>query len=244
MKVLFTNHLPQRVGTLCQAIQPAKFINDIKDISAQYIPEQRLTNNMNFDIIVFAKQCNPNVLRWAKEKGMKTIWHACDGMFYNFRDNILNNKMYLDAIITTNDDYKQICRDIGFDNQLLQNIYHHHCNFNNDIAPFNDNVKKVGYIGCADQLHRQEDIRQHLKKFNCELVVRGDKDLRYTDLDIGIAYIDPDSDDYPNLAQKETSWNNRILTRPNTKFVNNIAYGVPSVLTNYTSYKMLPPHKL
>ena len=70
MKVLFTNHLPQRVGTLCQAIQPAKFINDIKDISAQYIPEQRLTNNMNFDIIVFAKQCNPNVLRWAKEKGM------------------------------------------------------------------------------------------------------------------------------------------------------------------------------
>ena len=236
MKILFTNHLPNRVGTLCMAKQPAEWINKINGCSAHYIPTQLLKKDMFFDIVVFAKQCDTNVLKWAKDKGMKTVWHSCDGMFYNFRDNVLNNEKYLDAIITTSDVYKNTVREIGFKTQILGNIFHHHCNFNNDIPSFREKVKKIGYIGCSDQLHNQEQLISYANKNNIEIAIRGDKDLRYNDLDVGLAYIDPNSNDYDNLANKEKSWQERINSRPCTKIVNYMAYGIPSVLTNYPSY--------
>jgi len=238
MNILFTNHLPHRVGTMCMAKQPAEWLNKINGIDAKYIPTQLLKKDMSFDVVVFAKQCDVSVLRWAKNKGMKTIWHACDGMFYNFRDDVLKNKEYLDGIITTSDIYKKTIKEIGFKDQMMENIFHHHCNFNNELPEFREKVKKVGYVGCSDQLHNQEEFKEFAKKRNIELVIRDDRDLRYQDLDIGIAYIDPESEDYPNLADKENSWQERINSRPNTKIVNYMAYGIPSVLTKYPSYEL------
>ena len=234
MKVRFINSMPNRVATLVMALQPSDYLKKI-GIDAEYIEDCNF--DYNCDIVVFAKQCNIDIAKKCKDKGIKTIWFCDDGLFYKHSELIIKENEYIDALISTCNSYTDFLRSLGFKKQVIQTILHHHCNFKNEIAPFKDKIKNIGYIGVIDQLHHFDEINQFVNYKGMNMVIRDQKDIIYADIDVGLAFIDKNYSNTLGLSEcLESSWKDRLSYRSNVKIVNHMSYGIPSITSKYSSY--------
>lgn len=234
MKVIFTNPMPHRVSTTVIAKQPVEYLRAL-GVDADYVPEQYF--DYNCDVVVFAKQCNIEIAEICKKKGIKTVWFSDDGLFYKQAEKIIRKNEFIDAIISTCEDYTNFIKSLGFKNQVIKTIYHHHCNFNNQIAEFRETPMNVGYIGVLDQFHHVDYVTDFVQSNSMNMVIRDQKDIRYLDIDIGIAFIDKNYPDTSGLSEYlENSWVDRLSYRSNAKIVNHMSYGIPTIASKYSSY--------
>lgn len=234
MKVIFTNPMPHRVSTTVIAKQPVEYLRAL-GVDADYVPEQYF--DYNCDVVVFAKQCNIEIAEICKKKGIKTVWFSDDGLFYKQAEKIIRKNEFIDAIISTCEDYTNFIKSLGFKNQVIKTIYHHHCNFSNQIAEFRETPMNVGYIGVLDQFHHVDYVTDFVQSNSMNMVIRDQKDIRYLDIDIGIAFIDKNYPDTSGLSEYlENSWVDRLSYRSNAKIVNHMSYGIPTIASKYSSY--------
>jgi len=233
MNVLFTNLMPKRISTKCTAIQPAEYLNKLGHKATYSTNPIPILNN--FEVIVFSKWCDVQTLLASKKANLKTIWFADENLFSKEQvEEVLKHKDSLDGIISNHEVFTQKCRDLGFDKQLIGIVPHHHCNFNNENVPFRESVSKVGYLGVDFQLHNTQEIKDFLKSYNVELTLKGQESCKYEDycdIDVGIVYIDPQSEEPYSKVHRQIDY------RSGVKLANFIAWGIPSVVSPYNSYK-------
>lgn len=105
-------------------------------------------------------------------------------------------------------------------------IPHHHCNTYGYCLP-EERVARprtVGYVGQPEHLHRAAEIENAVRKLGLKFLNTGTRDLSaYKDIDIGVAWTNPEP--------------LRDATRSNVKLTNFCAFGIPSVVSNYESYR-------
>lgn len=105
-------------------------------------------------------------------------------------------------------------------------IPHHHCNWWGYIMPEErvEGPKRVGYVGEPGHLHDSEKIQAAVKSLGLDFVCADPYNLAaYKAFDIGVAWTRPEE-----LRDK---------TRSNIKLTNFCAFGIPSVVCNYESYR-------
>ncbi|HVL38049.1 MAG TPA: hypothetical protein VM328_01540 [Fimbriimonadaceae bacterium] len=105
-------------------------------------------------------------------------------------------------------------------------IPHHHCNRWRFLLPEERLARPqvVGYVGQPEHLHDAEAIRAHVESLGLRFLTAGTRDLTaYKQIDIGVAWTRPEE--------------LRDRTRSNIKLSNFCAFGIPSVVCNYESYR-------
>lgn len=105
-------------------------------------------------------------------------------------------------------------------------IPHHHCNIWGDVLPSERLARPrvVGYVGEEANLHDAPAIRAAVEKMGLEFRTGSSYNLRaYRDFDIGLAWTRPDP------------WWDDV--RSNVKLANFCAFGLPSVVPVYESYR-------
>ena len=227
------------------AIEPVEYLQKI-GIDASFLTEEEVRELgsdsvfKDLDIIVFVKACCISYLKKAHSKGIKTVWYADESLMTE-SELMLKNKKYIDSIVSTCDAYTELCRELGFSSQYIEAVYHHHCNFSNEIVTFNKKVKNVGFVGMNDQLHRKDEFRSFLKNHDCNLIASQAGAAFKTDLfkvlrktDLGIIFMEKDRTE--GIGGIEKTWGDRMKYRSNTKIVNFISFGIPCVTVPYNSY--------
>lgn len=127
-----------------------------------------------------------------------------------------------------------------YTNKKIFVIPHHNTNFNDKKNLFNEKIKKVGYIGLPEQLSKKNEIQSMLNSNGIEFISshpnsREECDDIFTKLDIGIIFVDEtvkiaqnNRNDLIDIAKKY---------KPNTKLTNFQCYGIPTICTEYESFK-------
>lgn len=115
-------------------------------------------------------------------------------------------------------------------------IPHHSTNFANTPNAFRDVPKRVGYVGLPEQLSRRSDFETLCAQHAVEFVsvhpnTREECDAVFRSLDVGIVFAESDASMRPRVVELMKRY------KPNTKLTNFQAYGIPSIVTPYESYK-------
>jgi hypothetical protein len=114
-------------------------------------------------------------------------------------------------------------------------IPHHSTNFGNIKATWNEEVKRVGYVGLPEQLSSKTEIEKLCRDHGAEFVslhpnTRDECDALFKTIDIGVVFAESDEKMRPHVVDLMKRY------KPNTKLSNFQSYGIPTVCTPYESY--------
>lgn len=114
-------------------------------------------------------------------------------------------------------------------------IPHHTTNFNKIRSNWNDEVKRIGYVGLPEQLSSKSEIETLCHSHGVEFVslhpnTREECDSLFRTIDIGVVFAESDG----KMKQHVVDLMKRY--KPNTKLSNFQSYGIPTVCTPYESY--------
>lgn len=139
----------------------------------------------------------------------------------------------IDFYIVNNTLTKNCLEIEGNVKQPIYVIPHHTVNFESKKISFNENVKKVGYIGLEDQFSHKDEILNHLRSRNidfymCHPLSRESVVDALLNIDIGIISIE---------NENSSLWKDYILNfKPNTKLSNFQSFGIPTIASSYASF--------
>jgi len=231
--------MPSRTSGIIRGGQVADAIGGTARFTDVHNPDPSALAANN--IILFVRTYDPNLARRLKDAG-KTVGYEVadapvgDAVFRNKDVNDLRDFVHPECdFFIVNNAAEQADVSIFTTNQILI-IPHHSTNFANTPNTFRDVPKRVGYVGLPEQLSRQDDFRVLCTKHNVEFVsvhpnTREECDEVFRSLDVGVVFAESDASMRPRVVELMKRY------KPNTKLTNFQAYGIPSVVTPYESYK-------
>ena len=131
-------------------------------------------------------------------------------------------------------------------------IPHHTVNFHSQRTCFGDKLERIGYLGLIDQLDRVNDIKSMANNLGIDLVFANEETIEgcvefLSTLDAGIIFLEEDcSEDEtieflvggkPRDVNKQKRAEHLKRFKPNTKLSNFQSFGIPTICTEYASFR-------
>lgn len=224
--------LPDRSSGEIRAKQIASFIqgSEVLNITHNQIPKNRH--------VIFVRQFDLDYCRRLHNMGFVVGRDIADVPAWDFRlDRGKTLGDYIDYscsfYIVNNTWYKSQIEEIGAKNVFV--IPHHSCNFENERSCTGEKIETVGYIGLPEQLSRSDDIKNFcnslgLKFKSVNPLTRIDLINQIKSIDLGLIFLDSTT-----VSDEKIEYTKKF--KPNAKITNFQSYGIPTVCTEYESYK-------
>lgn len=218
--------------------QIAEAIGGTANFTDVHYPNPNLYIN---DIVLFVRTYESNIAKHLKSIGKKIGYEIADmpvgdAVFRQAEVKDLSAYVHkeCDFFVVNNSVQKQDLSAIT--NKPIFVIPHHSTNYENTKNEFRDPPKVVGYVGLPEQLSNKQNIENLCNQFGCSFIsvhpnTREECDKIFRQIDVGIVFAESDSTMRPRVVELMKRY------KPNTKLSNFQAYGIPSIVTRYTSYE-------
>ncbi len=193
------------------------------------------------DTVLFIRTYNAGLAKSLKASGKLVGFEVADAPV---GDAVFRGKEVLDLrdfahpecdfFVVNNDIERNDMLAVGARNVLM--IPHHSTNFANTSNAFRTKPRRVGYVGLPEQLSRRADFETLCAQHNVEFIsihpnTREECDVVFRSLDVGVVFAESDHTMRPRVVELMKRY------KPNTKLSNFQAYGIPSIVTPYESYR-------
>lgn len=196
---------------------------------------------------VFVRDINLSHARYLKRAGRQIAYDLLDRPVSDLHIQQQTNKNSLEVdwsryvhdcidifIVNNKNCYDKLASLIN-NNQKIVIIPHHIITGNIVLKNTKKEIKNVGYLGIADQIHDCEKIKIFCNSIGLEFITENISEKNkcidfLKNIDIGIVFINKDNrTDYV------------LKYKPNTKLTNFQAFGIPSVCCEYSSFSEFAP---
>tara|TARA_Y100000310_G_C20678199_1_gene814302 strand:+ start:1778 stop:2713 length:936 start_codon:yes stop_codon:yes gene_type:complete len=178
----------------------------------------------------------------------------CHGQeFENMRSYIFED--IFDFYIVNNSEIKRLVEEVSQTPCFV--IPHHTVNFSSQRTCFGDKIKRIGYLGLIDQIDRIEDLQAVADDLDMELVSANEETVEgctnfLSTLDAGVIFLEEDCPKDETIeflvggksrdVNKQKRAEHLKRFKPNTKLSNFQSFGIPTVCTEYESFKEFGGH--
>lgn len=192
----------------------------------------------SYDIFVFVKRVDLEILKLLKAKGKTTVADTIDNFDFEHESLWSSENVYTDYYIANTRDHLEFLHTrFGIEHHRLFVIEHHHSNLDN-VTKKVETIKVVGFIGAKEQFAHTEKLEAFCKAKDLELYfsekvpsTNEDAVAEAMKLDCFIVNVDK------NIEYKSKNIYDFVMKfKPAQKILLPFSLGVPTVLAPYSSY--------
>jgi len=195
--------------------------------------------------IVFIRSFKENLAAQFKSDGAKIVFDVLDAPVARIEQVRLQENNFvddfdwrdltsdlIDEYIVNNSLVKNKLIDVGIDSNKIHIIAHHLAYAQPIKKSFKDKIETIGYVGLKDQFLLHEEMIEFCKKRNINFIsahpeTREDCCKILESIDVGVVFYHYDSPEFSHA----------LSYKPFTKLSNFQGFCVPSVVTEYESFK-------
>jgi hypothetical protein len=229
-------------------------------LNADFIEKGSISETKQiFDHVIMVRSPSPiNVIKAMQSTGAKVGFDLLDVPAGNFlvrgeEFNDMSSYIHGDAFdfyIVNNSHMKSLMHQISQKPCFV--IPHHSVNFISERTCFGEKIERIGYLGLIDQIDNAHEIRDMAKSLGIDLVCadevtpRGCVEFLDT-LDAGIIFLEEESTEdetieflvggSPRNVNKNKRASHLKRFKPNTKLTNFQSFGIPTICTEYESFR-------